>query len=134
MAPIIVNTKPIAATGVNQGNIPVTAGRISPIAPSISNTPIRRTPRGPTLLAHFILSASFSNGCVTFIMPAIANTRASRICTTQSTMFIVHSFLSEKVIHETYHLLPGREEAEVQQVTALLFTAVPYVVLFPIRK
>src|SRR6184192_3174898 len=110
MAPIIVNTKPIAAIGVNQGNIPVTAGRISPIAPSISNTPIRRTPRGPTSLAHFMFSASFSNGRVTFMMPAIANTRASRICTIQSGMFTVHSFLPEKVIYEADHLLLYQQE------------------------
>src|SRR5260370_15382144 len=112
MAPIIVNTKPIAATGVNQGNIPVTAGRISPIAPSISNTPIRRTPRGPTSLAHSMFSASFSNGRVTFIMPAIANARASKICTIQSAMFIVHSFLSEKVIYGTDHLLLHLQQQE----------------------
>jgi len=95
IAPTIVNAKPAAATGVSQGKMPVTAGRISPMAPSISKDPIKGTPLGPTSFTHSILVSSLSIGCVTFMIPAIANARASRICTIQSAMFIVHFSLEK---------------------------------------
>ena len=52
IAPTIVNTKPIAATDVNHDQMPVMAGRISPIAPSISKMPISLTFQGARSFTH----------------------------------------------------------------------------------
>jgi len=50
-------------TGVSQGKIPVMAGRISPIAASISRIPIKRTICcGFMAFTHVILADSLSGG------------------------------------------------------------------------
>ena len=42
-APTIVNANPAAASGVNQGTIPIKDGKINPIAPKISTAALSRS-------------------------------------------------------------------------------------------
>src|SRR5207244_3029767 len=68
--------------------MPVTAGRMSPIAPSSSATPIKRTNAAGTSFTQDIFFFKVASGEKAFILPASRNARASRPWTIQSVMFI----------------------------------------------
>src|SRR5579862_9209223 len=79
--------RPTAASGVRIGRMPVSMGRIRPIAPSNSARPMKRTRANGTSLTQCRDLARVARGRKSFIPPASANAMANKPCRTQSAVF-----------------------------------------------
>lgn len=83
---------------------------------------LRRTFVLPTSVTQPIFVASFSTGLVAFMEPAIKNMSASRICTIQSAIFIVHLSLQGNAAK----LSPLALAASYKDVYSSLCTIISY--------
>jgi hypothetical protein len=86
----MTTTRPAPASGVSIGPMRVAAGRIRPMAPASSDTPMKRTSAGGTAPGQPMFWARTEIGSAAFMIPAIPKALASTICTTQSDTF--HAF------------------------------------------
>jgi len=92
-----ISVSPIAARMVSQGRIPVTNGRIRPIAPSSSETPTKRTNSPERFFAQGIRSFARAVWNV-FIIPAMRYMAARSPCAIHNIVFILTLLLRYVII------------------------------------
>src|SRR5215813_2807736 len=88
--PPAARINPTAAAMANHGKICVRGASTIPIAPSISQMPIKRTKAAGKEGTHLNDLASVSSGWKALMKPTMKNVRATKTCTIQRTTFIFY--------------------------------------------